>query len=109
MPIPAACQPIKDKMEAALQKGKLLQEQLQHAGPHDRPAILAQIKALNHQLALLKMELTECIGVHHTEPHQAIEGYFIGTSNLPPQTRMPRVRTTTTSASGCLLPQTKRS
>ena len=80
MPIPAACEPIKDKMAAALQKGELLQEQLQHAGPHDRPAILAQIKALNHQLALLKMELTECIGVHHT--HQAIEGYFIGTSEL---------------------------
>jgi hypothetical protein len=82
MSLPVECQGIQNKIKGARQKLAQLQEELKHAGPHSKPAILAQIRALNHQLALLQMQLTECIAAHHTEPGPAIEGYFIGTSEL---------------------------
>jgi hypothetical protein len=83
MSLPVECQGIQNEINGAQQERAQLQADLQNAGPHQKPAILAQIRALNRQLALLQMQLAECIAAHPpTEPGPAIEGYFIGTSKL---------------------------
>jgi hypothetical protein len=84
MPIPAACQSIQDEIDGLRQERNELQEELQHAAPGEKPALLRLIRRLNLQLAGLQKQLDDCVASQPPEPPPLppIEAIFTGTSEL---------------------------
>lgn len=84
MPIPAECQSIQDEIDGVRGERALLQDELQHAGPAEKPGLIQRIKALNVQLADLQKQLEDCIASHPPEPPPLppIEATFAGHTEL---------------------------
>lgn len=60
MAIPEPCQAIQNQIDDLLQRIDLLAEQLQHAAPAQKPALIRKIVALYNRIAILQDQLNEC-------------------------------------------------
>jgi hypothetical protein len=81
MSIPAACRGIQSDINGVRQQREQLQEEFQHAGLKDKPALQAQIRALNAQLVNLRIQLAGIIAANPAD-QPPIEAFFIGSSTF---------------------------
>jgi hypothetical protein len=76
------CKELADMIEALEQERSDLQQELQSAAPGQKAGLVAQIKALNRQIAAAHDQLVDCLGPPPPPPPPPLLATFTGTATI---------------------------
>jgi hypothetical protein len=82
--VPSECRELANGIASLEQERNDLQEELHHAAPGEKPAIVAQIRALNRQISAARDQLADCIAnaPPPPPPPPPLAATFTGTATI---------------------------